>query len=173
MSFISPTDFNCMGYCVPASIATKMANPNKQVVAIVGDGAFQMTGLEAITAAAYNIPVIFFIFNDGELGQISQFQKIPLNRKTCSIIGKANFEGVAIATGADYLTIDNDNEIEDRINQALKITEGGKHVIVDIHIDYSQKTMLTKGVVKSNLSRFPFKEKVRFLSRAAKRHLLG
>ena len=172
-SFISPTDFNCMGYCVPASIATKMANPNKQVVAIVGDGAFQMTGLEAITAAAYNIPVIFFIFNDGELGQISQFQKIPLNRKTCSIIGKANFEGVAIATGADYLTIDNDNEIEDRINQALKITEGGKHVIVDIHIDYSQKTMLTKGVVKSNLSRFPFKEKVRFLSRAAKRHLLG
>ena len=171
--FISPTDFNCMGYCVPAAIATKMANPDKQVVAIVGDGAFQMTGLEAITAATYQVPVIFFIFNDGELGQISQFQKIPLNRKTCSIIGKANFEGVAMATGADYLTIDNDNEIEDRITEALKITEGGKHVIVDINIDYTQKTMMTKGVVKSNLSRFTFKEKVRFIGRAAKRHLLG
>lgn len=171
--FISPTDFNCMGYCVPAAIATKMANPDKQVVAIVGDGAFQMTGLEAITAAAYQVPVVFFIFNDGELGQISQFQKIPLNRKTCSIIGKANFEGVALATGAEYLRLENDFEIDDIINKAIKLSEEGKHVMVDVNIDYSQKTMLTKGVVKVNLKRFPFKEKVRFLGRALGRHLLG
>ena len=171
--FISPTDFNCMGYCVPATIATKMANPDKQVVGIVGDGAFQMTGLEAITAATYEVPMIMFIINDGELGQISQFQKIPLNRKTCSVIGKANFEGVAIATGAEFLTIDNDNEIDEVISKSLNFSENGKHVIVDVKIDYSQKTMLTKGVVKVNLSRFPFKEKVRFIARAAKRHLFG
>ncbi len=171
--FISPTDFNCMGYCVPATIATKLANPNKQVIGIVGDGAFQMTGLEAITAATYQVPAIFFIFNDGELGQISQFQKIPLNRKTCSVIGKANFEGVALATGAEYLPLDNDGQIEEVIAKALELSSKGKHVMVDINIDYSQKTMLTKGVVKVNLKRFPFKEKVRFLARAAKRHLLG
>ncbi len=171
--FISPTDFNCMGYCVPATIATKLANPDKQVIGIVGDGAFQMTGLEAITASAYQVPVVYFIFNDGELGQISQFQKIPLNRKTCSVIGKANFEGVALATGAEYLTMDNDSQIEEVILKALEFTNEGKHVMVDINIDYSQKTMLTKGVVKVNLSRFPFSEKVRFLTRAAKRHLLG
>lgn len=171
--FISPTDFNCMGYCVPATIATKMANPERQVIGIVGDGAFQMTGLEAITAAAYEVPAVFFIFNDGELGQISQFQKIPLNRKTCSIIGKANFEGVAIATGAEYLALDNDDQIDEVIAKALDLSAKGKHVMVDINIDYSQKTMLTKGVVKVNLSRFTFKEKIRFLSRAAKRHLLG
>ncbi|MFQ5751655.1 MAG: thiamine pyrophosphate-binding protein, partial [bacterium] len=41
--FISPTDFNCMGYCVPAAIGAKLANPKKQVVGIVGDGAFLMT----------------------------------------------------------------------------------------------------------------------------------
>lgn len=171
--FISPTDFNCMGYCVPAAIAVKMANPDKQVIGIVGDGAFQMTGLEAITAATYHIPVVYFIFNDGELGQISQFQKIPLNRKTCSIIGKANFEGIAIATGAEFLTIDNDKEIDEIILKALEFSENGKHVIVDIKIDYSQKTMLTKGVIKVNLKRFPFKEKVRFIARAVQRHLLG
>lgn len=171
--FISPTDFNCMGYCVPAAIATKMANPGKQVVAIVGDGAFQMTGLEAITAAAYQVPVIFFIFNDGELGQISQFQKIPLNRKTCSVIGKANFEGVALATGAEYLTLDNDLEIDSVIKKALVLSEQGKHVMVDVNIDYSQKTMLTKGVVKVNFKRFAFTDKVRFLGRALSRHVLG
>lgn len=171
--FISPTDFNCMGYCVPAAIATKLANPSKQVVAIVGDGAFQMTGLEAVTASTYQVPVIFFVFNDGELGQISQFQKIPLNRKTCSVIGKTNFEGIALATGGAFLTINNDGEIESKIKEAIQITEQGRHVIVDINIDYSQKTMLTKGVVKVNLKRFPFKEKVRFLGRALQRHILG
>jgi acetolactate synthase I/II/III large subunit len=171
--FISPTDFNCMGYCVPAAIAVKMANPDKQVIAIVGDGAFQMTGLEAITAAAYKVPVVFFVFNDGELGQISQFQKIPLNRKTCSVIGKANFEGIALATGAEYLSMQNDNEIRPVIQKALELTASGKHVIVDVNIDYSQKTMLTKGVVQVNFKRFPFKEKARFLLRAAKRHLMG
>ena len=171
--FISPTDFNCMGYCVPAAIATKMANRAKQVVGIVGDGAFQMTGLEAITAAAYQVPVVLFIFNDGELGQISQFQKIPLNRKTCSVIGKANFEGVALATGAVYLTLDNDFQIDEVIGRAMQLADEGKHVMVDVNIDYRQKTMLTKGVVKVNLKRFPFTEKVRFIGRAAKRHILG
>jgi len=43
--FISPTDFNCMGYCVPAAIGAKLVNPDKQVVGIVGDGAFIMTGM--------------------------------------------------------------------------------------------------------------------------------
>jgi acetolactate synthase-1/2/3 large subunit len=44
---------------------------------------------------------------------------------------------------------------------------------VDVHIDYSKKTMLTKGVLKTNLSRFPLGEKVRFIGRAVKRHVLG
>lgn len=171
--FISPTDFNCMGYCVPAAIATKLNNPNQQVVAIVGDGAFLMTGMEMITAASYKAPVIFFVFNDGELGQISQFQKIPLNRKTCSELGIVNFEGFALATGGEYVRIDSDNEIEEAIDKALAAVQAGTHAIVDVKVDYSQKTMLTKGVVKVNLKRFPFKEKVRFLSRALVRQVTG
>ncbi len=170
---ISPTDFNSMGYCVPASIGTKLRNPDKQVVAIVGDGAFLMTGLELITAATYEIAPIVFVFHDGELGQISQFQSVPLNRKTCTVIGKLNVEGVAIATGAHFIAMMNDNEIEKGIAEALKVSEEGKPVLVDVNIDYSKKTMLTKGVVKTSLSRFPLGEKVRFIARAVKRHVLG
>jgi acetolactate synthase-1/2/3 large subunit len=171
--FISPTDFNCMGYCVPAAIATKLNNPDKQVVGIVGDGAFLMTGMEMITAASYKAPVMFIIFNDGELGQISQFQKIPLNRKTCSELGIVDYTGFAIATGGAYVSINSDFEISNGIETALDHLSQGQHVVVDVKIDYSQKTMLTKGVVKVNLKRFPFTEKVRFLSRAIKRHVLG
>ena len=171
--FISPTDFNAMGYCVPAAIGCKLTNPDKQVLAIVGDGGFVMTGMELLTATTNKIAPIIFVFHDGELGQISQFQAIPLNRKTCTKIGQLNVEGVAIATGAHFISMENDSQIESRIDEAFAISKEGRPVIIDVKIDYSKKTMLTKGVVKTNLSRFPLKEKIRFISRAIGRHVFG
>ncbi|MCB0652801.1 MAG: thiamine pyrophosphate-binding protein [Saprospiraceae bacterium] len=170
---ISPTDFNCMGYAIPASIGAKFGNPDKTVVTIVGDGAFQMTCMELITATTYGLGIIVFVFHDGELGQISQFQKIPLNRKTCTTLGDLKVEGVAIATGARYLAMNNDNEIDEVIKKAKQLATENVPVIVDVKIDYTQKTMLTKGVVKTNLRRFPLAEKIRFIGRAVKRNVLG
>src|SRR5690554_1538185 len=102
---ISPTDFNCMGYCVPAAIGAKFVNPNKQVIGIVGDGAFLMTGLELLTAKRNQLGLVIFVFHDGELSQISQGQEIPYNRKTSTVIGDFNIDGIAHAVGADYLVI--------------------------------------------------------------------
>ena len=170
--FVSPTDFNCMGFCVPAAIGTKFMNPNNKVVGIVGDGGFLMTGMETLTASTYKKGIVYFVFHDGELGQISQFQKIPLKRKVATIIGNVNIKGIADATGASYFYMKNDNEIESIMQKAFKELEKDLPVIVDVNIDYSKKTMMTKGVVKTNLSRFSLKEKIRFISRAAKRHLL-
>ena len=172
-AFISPTDFNCMGYCVPAAIGAKLANPDRMVIGIVGDGALQMTGMELITAKTYGLGVICFVFHDGELGQISQFQKIPLNRKTATILGDINVEGLAIATGAHFISIRNDSEIEDGIEEAIEVSMKNVPVLVDVKIDYSQKTRMTPGVVKTNLSRFPTSEKIRFILRALKRNILG
>ncbi|MCZ6806108.1 MAG: thiamine pyrophosphate-binding protein, partial [Deltaproteobacteria bacterium] len=58
---ISPTDFNCMGYCVPGTIAAKLSHPDKQVCAIVGDGAFMMTAMEILTATMNRLGAIFFV----------------------------------------------------------------------------------------------------------------
>jgi len=170
--FVSPTDFNCMGFCVPAAIGAKFMNPKSKVVGIVGDGGFLMTSMEILTASTNKKGVVYFVFHDGELGQISQFQKIPLKRKVATIIGDVNIKGIADATGATYFRMENDSEIDQVIQQAFKEVEKDIPVIVDVIIDYSKKTMMTKGVVKVNLGRFSFKEKVRFIGRAAKRHLL-
>ncbi|MBK8501996.1 MAG: thiamine pyrophosphate-binding protein [Saprospiraceae bacterium] len=169
--FISPTDFNCMGYCIPATIAVKMAHPDKPVLGIVGDGAALMTGLELVTAASYGVAPIIFLFNDGELGQITQFQKTPLNLRTCSVLGKIDFKGLAILAGIEYLKMENDHCIEESMDKAFQLSGEGRAVLVDVFIDYSKKTMLTKGVIKTNLSRFPLIEKIRFITRAVKRHL--
>jgi len=170
--FVSPTDFNCMGFCVPAAIGVKFMNPASKVVGIVGDGGFLMTGMETLTASTNKLGIVYFVFHDGELGQISQFQKIPLKRKVATIIGDVNIKGIADATGAAYFKMVNDSEIEQVIQKAFEEADNNKPVIVDVNIDYSKKTNMTKGVVKVNLARFSFKEKVRFIGRAAKRHLL-
>ena len=162
-----------MGYCVPAAIGAKLVNPGKRVVAIVGDGAMLMTGMEVITAATYDIAPLIFIFNDGELGQIAEFQKIPLKYKTCTTLSNVNYEGFAIAAGLPYLQIDNDIHLDEMMDKAFKTNDTGKAVIVNVKIDYTKKTMLTKGAVMVNLKRFPLAEKVRFIARMAKRHTIG
>lgn len=171
--FISPTDFNCMGYAVPAAIGTKLVNPDKQVIAIVGDGAFLMTGLEILTASANNLGIVYFVFYDGELSQISQGQQIPYNRKTCTILGTVKLSGIADATGAKYIPIESNDRIAAGIKEAMETASKGQPVIVDIKIDYSKRTAFTNGVVKTVLKRFPLGDKFRFIGRALLRKVTG
>jgi len=172
-SVILPTDFNCMGYAVPAAIGAKLALPDRTVQAIVGDGAFMMTCMEILTAASNNLGVVYYVFNDGELAQIGQAQAIPYGRKPCTTIGKLNIEGVALATGAAYLAMNDNASIGGVIGKANEIAATGKPVIVAVKIDYSRKTAFTLGAVKTNFGRFPLNEKLRFLTRAAVRHVVG
>ena len=172
-NYLSPTDFNCMGYCVPATIAVKMALPERQVVGIVGDGAFLMTGLESLTATGNDIGAIWFVFNDGELAQIAQAQEIPYQRTACTNIGKLNYEAFAAATGAEYVAIEKDTELQDGISRALAASAENKAVLVNVHIDYSKKTQFTVGTVKTNLKRLDTKNKLRIVGRALKRKIFG
>ena len=170
--FISPTDFNCMGYCTPAVTAAKLVNPEKQVVGIIGDGAFLMTCMETLTASSLGLGGVYFVFNDGELSQISQAQEIPYNRKTCTVLHEVKYKGIADATGCEFITIDNDRHCEEGINEALLLASLNKAVIVDVKIDYSKRTRFTKGIVKTNLERFTMGNKARFIGRALLRRVL-
>jgi len=171
--FISPTDFNCMGYCVPATIGAKLARPKADVVGIVGDGAFRMTGLELATATALRLGVIVFVFSDGELAQISQAQQIPYNRKTCTVLGPLDVAGVAQATGAAFLRIDDDAGIEAALEEAFEVAATKRPVLVDVRIDYSKRTRFTEGIVKTNLERFDLPTKARLVGRALWRRVTG
>ncbi len=172
-TFLSPTDFNCMGYCIPATIGAKLAAPQRPVVGIVGDGALRMTGLEAVTASGRDLGIVWFVFNDGELSQISQAQEIPLNRKTCTVLGALDIGALATAVGAEHLRIADDAGIEAGIAAALAIAEAGRPVFVDVEIDYSKRTRFTIGTVRTTLDRFDLATKLRFLSRALWRRVRG
>ncbi|NNC57977.1 MAG: thiamine pyrophosphate-binding protein [Woeseiaceae bacterium] len=172
-SFFSPTDFNCMGYCVPATIGAKLSAPGKQVVGVVGDGAFLMTGLETVTAAANELGIIWFVFNDGELAQIAQAQEIPYQRSTCTTIGSLDYEAFAKSTGCAYVGIRCNDDISDGVSSALQFANNNMPVIVDVRIDYSKKTRFTLGTLKTNIDRFDTRTKARMIGRALYRKLFG
>lgn len=170
---ISPTDFNCMGYAVPAVIGTKLANPGQQVVGIIGDGAFTMTCMEILTATRLKLGAVFFVFHDGELSQISQAQEIPYNRKTCTVLQGLDVAGVAKATGARFLALERNADCGEVVEKALKMAADQAPVVVDVKIDYSKRTRFTEGVVGTNLKRFNMGTKARFIGRALLRRVTG
>lgn len=171
--FISPTDFNCMGYAVPASNAAKLENPDRQVMSIVGDGAFQMTAMEVLTAVSQQLGVIYFIFADGELSQIAQAQQSPYNRKTCTKLPHLKLSSFADAVGASYVEIASEQDIEPGIDTAILMAQRGRPVIVEVKIDYSKRSRFTVGTLKTNLGKFDLPTKVRIVGRALKRKITG
>lgn len=172
-SVILPTDFNSMGYAVPAALGAALAHPGRHVNAIVGDGAFAMTCMEIATGVAQGLGVCYWVFHDGELSQIAQAQEIPYNRKPCAALPPLKLEGIAMATGAAYIRIDNDTALDAAIVEAHRVAAAGQPVIVDVMIDYSKRTAFTQGAVQTNLKRLPLRQKLRMMARALIRRFTG
>ncbi|MFZ2507218.1 MAG: thiamine pyrophosphate-binding protein [Steroidobacteraceae bacterium] len=171
--FFSPTDFNSMGYCIPAVIGAKLARPDRVVVGIVGDGAVRMTGLEMTTAVAEKTGVVWFVFSDGELAQIGQAQETPYNRKTCTVLPALDLESLARATGVGCLKMRGNDDIDRVIDEALAAAAAGNAMLVDVHIDYSKRTRFTQGVIRTNLGRFGLADQARLIGRALWRRVTG
>ena len=169
--FLAPTDFSCMGYSVPAAVGACFANPRRDVVALPGDGAFLMTGLELLTASAHRIAPLVCVLRDGTLSQIAQFQKMMVNRVSSSVLPEYDLEGFARTTGSRYFRIIRDSELDSVLPTALELTRKGTPVLVEVVIDYSQKTYFTKGVVKNVFSRLPWSDRVANILRAVGRRL--
>jgi acetolactate synthase-1/2/3 large subunit len=171
--FLGPVDYSCMGYSVPAAIGARLGRPDAPVVALAGDGAFLMTGLECLTAASHGIPIGVIVLRDGELAQISQFQGTAFNRPVASELPDYDLAALARGMGIECLSLPRDADI-DSVLQGMKARmDQGRPVIVEAAVDYSEKTYFTRGVVKTMLGRLGWKDRVRFVSRALVRKVTG
>jgi acetolactate synthase-1/2/3 large subunit len=170
--FNGPIDFSCMGYSVPAAIGAKLGNPDRDVVALAGDGALLMTGLEMLTAGSYGVAPVVCVLRDGELAQIAQFQRTALNRDTCSVLAPYSVEAFASGVGAEFVRASNDDQVEPALERAFELARAGRPVMAEVAIDYSRKTFFTRGVVATNFWRLPLSERMRMLARAVGRRLM-
>jgi acetolactate synthase-1/2/3 large subunit len=171
--FLAPVDYSCMGYAVPAALGAALARPECPVIALAGDGAFLMTGLELLTAASQGAAVAVFVLRDRELAQIAQFQSVALNRKTASALPDFDAGALAAAVGVEAVRLGRDEEIPAVLQRVAAAIGAGRPILVDTAIDYTEKTYFTRGVVRTNLGRLPWPDRLRFVARAIGRKLTG
>jgi indolepyruvate decarboxylase len=86
--FISPAYYTSMGFAVPASIGAQLANPALRPLVLVGDGAFQMTGLELSTTSRLGLNPIVIVLNNHGYGTERVIQDGPFNDITCWAFSK-------------------------------------------------------------------------------------
>ncbi len=172
-SFLAPVDYSCMGYALPAALGAALACPDRPAVALAGDGAFLMTGLELLTATHLRLPVTILVLRDRELAQIAQFQQTALARKTASRLPDYDLGALCQGVGAEHLRLETDRGVREGLERARSVHAGGQPVVVEVEIDYSQATYFTRGVVRTTLGRLPWRERLRFVGRALTRRLLG
>ncbi|MEX0661354.1 MAG: biosynthetic-type acetolactate synthase large subunit [Balneolaceae bacterium] len=134
-SWISSGGLGTMGYGFPASIGAAMACPDRDVVCITGDGGFQMSSYELMTAVEYKIPIKIALMNNNCLGMVRQWQQLFYkNRTSYSVFGKNNPDFVKMAEcyGAVGMRATNPAEMRDVLEKAMKIDDGP--VLMDFRV---------------------------------------
>ena len=103
-----------MGYGLPAAIAAKLASPEREVVALAGDGCFQMTGQDLATAVQYGAPIIVIVANNRSLGTIraAQERRFPGRPIATSLINP-DFAALAVAMGAQGYRVQDIDEFKE------------------------------------------------------------
>ena len=96
-----------------------------------------------------------------------------MNRKTCTILPPIDIAAFAQATGALFVDMDSNADIERAINESLALATSKNTVFVRVNIDYSKKTQFTSGAVKTNFGTFDMATKLRLAGRAIYRKFTG
>jgi len=135
--FLADGGHTAMGFSVAASIGAKLGAPNRQVVDVVGNASFTMLSKEVNTATAYNIPVVWFILNDMNLGMIIQGQKFGYGvwepeRYIVTQSYVMDFVKFAEACHAYGQLVERPTEIKDALKNAF---DSGRPSIIDVRID--------------------------------------
>lgn len=133
--FITAGGMGTMGYALPAAIGAKFGDPKRQVVAVCGDGAFQMTMMELATAKQYNVPVKLVVIKNGTLGLVHQYQHLRYNDRFAATIldGDPDLAGIAAAYGMDFLKLYKGTDTDKIISEFLKYPE--RSTILECDVD--------------------------------------
>lgn len=153
-TWINSGGLGTMGYAVPAAIGAQAGMPGETVIAIDGDGCFQMTFQELITAAIENIPVKIAVMNNANLGMVRQWQKLFYdNRFSATELSydNPNIVMLAEAMGCAGLRAETPSEVIPTIEKGLAITD--RPVVMEFRCDPDAMVfpMITAGGNNDNI----------------------
>lgn len=123
-----------MGFGLPAAIGAQVANPNKKVLAVVGDGGFQMTFQELMLIKEYKLPVKIFIINNSYLGMVRQWQELFHEKRYSSVDLSYNPDFIKIgeAYGIKSVQLTNKKDLKKHLK---KILESDEAVLVECIVE--------------------------------------
>ncbi|RNF40781.1 pyruvate oxidase [Planococcus salinus] len=121
-----------MGCALPGAIAAKLAYPDKQVIAIVGDGGFSMGMQDFVTAVKYDLPMIVVVFNNQKLQLIEDEQKQAGNKPTNVDLANIDFASFADACGGQGFTAKTRAELKEAL---AKAKDSRKPVVIDAYVE--------------------------------------
>lgn len=137
-TFLSSGGLGTMGYGLGAAIGAQIANPDKQIVNIAGDGCFRMNMNEIATAVRQRLPLIEVIINNRVLGMVRQWQDLFYEDRYSHTVldDDVDYVKLAEAMGAKAVRVNSREEFDEAFLQALK----EKHtVLIDCVVDSNDK----------------------------------
>lgn len=132
--FLTSGGMGTMGYSIPAAMGAKIASPQKQVVAVCGDGSFQMSMMELATMKQHGVSVKIVVLKNNYLGMVRQYQHFAYadNYSVVSLDGSPDLSILSKAFGIKYLSLENMKNCDKVIEEFLEKDES---VILECMID--------------------------------------
>jgi acetolactate synthase-1/2/3 large subunit len=153
-TWVNSGGLGTMGFAVPAAIGAKVGKPERMVWAIDGDGCFQMTAQELVTASAERIPVKIAILNNAYLGMVRQWQELFYEERYSEVYLSPDLPDYvkwAEAMGCVAFRVDTPEDVVPTIEKANSIDD--RPVVIDFRTDYREKVypMVAPGTTNDQI----------------------
>ncbi|MCS5665737.1 MAG: thiamine pyrophosphate-dependent enzyme, partial [Acidimicrobiales bacterium] len=160
-TWINSGGLGTMGFSIPAAIGAKVAHPDRMVWAVDGDGCFQMTGQELVTATVENIPIKVALLNNSYLGMVRQWQEMFYDERYSEVFlskDVPDYRMWAESMGCEAMRVDDPDEVEGAIAKANEVDD--RPVVIDFRVAAEEKVypMVPSGASNSDLVVPPFQQ---------------
>lgn len=132
--FLTSGGMGTMGYSIPAAMGAKLADKKRQVIAVCGDGSFQMSMMELATMRQHDVPVKIVVLKNNYLGMVRQYQHYTYkdNYSVVDLSGSPDLEKLSSAYDMKFLRLENMDKADDILDEFLKKDES---VLLECIID--------------------------------------
>jgi len=150
-SLITSGGLGTMGFCLPAAIGAKMGQPNKEVIAVIGDGGFQMTIQELGTIFQCKTPVKIVVLNNEFLGMVRQWQELFFDKRYASTtMINPDFQTIVKGYGIECRKVTKREELNNAVAEMLN-HEGAYFLEVKVGKENNVFPMIETGASVSEI----------------------
>jgi acetolactate synthase I/II/III large subunit len=153
-TWVNSGGLGTMGFSVPAAIGAKVGRPDRMVWAVDGDGCFQMTAQELVTATSERIPIKVAILNNAYLGMVRQWQEMFYDERYSEVYlspDLPDYELWAESMGCVGMRVESPEEVDAAIQKANEIDD--RPVVIDFRTDAREKVypMVPSGLTNDEI----------------------